>query len=369
MNVVIPKNTTVTVGNLIVGDNTPTFTIGEGAQLIILNQTFLKSGSTLNIKGSFSINTLVNNSGNLNGSGNGSIQIRGEIVSSSGKFTLSENSILDAWGDLWTSGATYFTANKNSRVSIEGNLSLTGGYSGPDFTFSENSQLSTGGHLEVSGSVSLTFDQTAVGKIGKGISLVEGASINLKQQTDFRSGGDLSLSGGALLIISGTSEGLIGGNVNMPNGEIHTSGSSALFIDGKLTAYRDRQENGRQESSISICNYPHSTQLESPYITRESGAYYGMGCFLLPVDWLGIDVAFDNAARANLLTWATSKKRDNSHFEIERSIGGVESFEKVGKIAGRDWTETISHYSFEDRNLPAFQENIFYRIKQVDFNG
>lgn len=66
------------------------------------------------------------------------------------------------------------------------------------------------------------------------------------------------------------------------------------------------------------------------------------------------------------LTWQTATEINNSHFEIERSIDGVE-YEKIGQIEGNGSTLETQLYEFTD-DIPAKGRN-YYRLKQVDFDG
>lgn len=323
----IPKNTTVIVGNLIVDDNEPVITVEEGGELIVLNQTTIKSGATLNVNGKFTTKSLIANSGFLNSYNSGIVQ-------------------------------------------VESNLTLNSA----TVVFSGSSELHVGGKLQTSGSASLTVKGAAIGKIEDDITLIEGVSINLKENGFLRSGGDLRLDGGAKFNLSDASEGLIEGdvllnwNLGNPNGDITSMGSAELYVTGKLVAGRTGQVKARAESKIYICDYPNSTQLGSPFIHTQPNAYYGPGCEKLPVEWLGVDVINSDAGK-NILNWATAKEWENSHFEIERSINGVDHFTKIAEVTGMGWTSNVTDYSFEDKDLPLVAGNVYYRIKQVDFNG
>ncbi|MGB0429989.1 MAG: T9SS type A sorting domain-containing protein [Bacteroidia bacterium] len=84
----------------------------------------------------------------------------------------------------------------------------------------------------------------------------------------------------------------------------------------------------------------------------------------LPVTWAGF-----NAYKVNnsvVLDWSTAMEINNSHFEIERSLDGVNWF-SIGEISGQGDYSDITEYSFID-NEPVEGVN-YYRIKQVDFDG
>jgi len=86
----------------------------------------------------------------------------------------------------------------------------------------------------------------------------------------------------------------------------------------------------------------------------------------VPVEWLGVTVTGDN--RSNLVTWDLAMELDVSHYEVERSIGNISTFTKIGTVLSQgDSFEEIS-YSYDDFDLVEMG-SYYYRIKQVDRNG
>ena len=76
-------------------------------------------------------------------------------------------------------------------------------------------------------------------------------------------------------------------------------------------------------------------------------------------------------SRSVLLTWATSIEENNSHFEIERSSDGI-NWQAIGIVQGQGTTFSPTQYSFTDNKLKAENsgfKKVYYRLKQVDFNG
>jgi len=68
----------------------------------------------------------------------------------------------------------------------------------------------------------------------------------------------------------------------------------------------------------------------------------------------------------NLLEWTTTSETNNDHFEIERSNDAV-AFETIGLRAGEGTTKSLIEYSFTDEK--SFDDIVYYRLKQVDFDG
>ena len=90
---------------------------------------------------------------------------------------------------------------------------------------------------------------------------------------------------------------------------------------------------------------------------------------ILEVEYEYFTANYIEENRSTSLKWATTKEWENSHFEIERSVNGVTSWTKIGKIEGQGYSETTTEYSFTDTKLPAAGGIVYYRLKQVDFSG
>lgn len=364
--IIIPKNSTVTVGNLIVDDNSLGIVIEEGAQLIVLNTTTIKSKSTLHIEGKYSTKTLSNNSGNLVSRGDGTTEIEGDLnLNGSASLVFSGVSKIISGGSLITTGAGSMNFSGSSQISFAGDMSLS---QGSRYTFHDNSDMTVGGNLSTTGGAFITFKGKARGKVDKEITLKLGAILTLNDKTTFSSGGNVSMFDGTKININGNAEGVIGGKVDMRNGEITTSGNATLHIDKTLTAYRDNQVYTKEQSGLYICDYVNSTQAESRFIHMQPQSYYGPGCSRLPVSWLELKVT-PTANEKNTVSWVTAKEWENCHFEIERSVNGGNSFTKIGEVKGMGWSSDLSHYSFADHDLPKLSGDVYYRIKQVDFKG
>lgn len=68
------------------------------------------------------------------------------------------------------------------------------------------------------------------------------------------------------------------------------------------------------------------------------------------------------------LTWKTASEKNNAYFEIQRTADTAQQqYTIVGKVTGSGTSQTERTYTFTDNNAPI--GNLFYRLKQVDFNG
>lgn len=68
------------------------------------------------------------------------------------------------------------------------------------------------------------------------------------------------------------------------------------------------------------------------------------------------------------LSWMTATELNNQGFEIERKT--TDSWEKIGFVNGNGTTTEMQHYSFtDDIGLIGNVDKIYYRLKQIDFDG
>nr|MBI1231119.1 hypothetical protein [Cytophagales bacterium] len=89
---------------------------------------------------------------------------------------------------------------------------------------------------------------------------------------------------------------------------------------------------------------------------------------ILPVRFIYNRTNYNSKFRNSLISWATATEWESSHFEIERSIGSVDDFQKIGVVMAMGWKDSATEYTFIDKDLPLYETNILYRIKQIDLN-
>ncbi|WP_338221280.1 glycine-rich domain-containing protein [Algoriphagus sp. oki45] len=90
---------------------------------------------------------------------------------------------------------------------------------------------------------------------------------------------------------------------------------------------------------------------------------------ILPLEYLYFNAEYNSSMRSGDLTWATAKEWENDRFEIERSVNDVKSWETIGQVNGAGYSDSQTDYSYQDFKLPIAGGNIFYRLKQFDFDG
>lgn len=127
---------------------------------------------------------------------------------------------------------------------------------------------------------------------------------------------------------------------------------------------------GSNADLIDICgiNIWNSTTGPNPQGGPSHSNYpsYGFTSGTLPVVFHSFEARLINNNVS--LKWSTSYELNNSYFEIERSIGNID-WVPIARINSSGNSGSIQHYSYTDI-LNQYQKGvIFYRIKQVDFDG
>lgn len=104
---------------------------------------------------------------------------------------------------------------------------------------------------------------------------------------------------------------------------------------------------------------------DSVNLSRYSAIGIGSTLEVLPVELLSLNVQKINNQNA-LIQWTTASEKNNSKFEIERSMDMV-NFETIGEKKGNINSSGLNNYQFVDLN-PIDAKN-YYRLKQIDING
>ncbi|MBC8183415.1 right-handed parallel beta-helix repeat-containing protein [candidate division KSB1 bacterium] len=101
---------------------------------------------------------------------------------------------------------------------------------------------------------------------------------------------------------------------------------------------------------------------------RPIGDVYDIGCYestsLVPVELVSFEARIKNQNVE--LFWETISESNNYGFEIQRGRT-ADSFSKIGFVAGKGTTLIHRDYYFVDKK--AVTGNLFYRLKQMDFDG
>jgi hypothetical protein len=88
---------------------------------------------------------------------------------------------------------------------------------------------------------------------------------------------------------------------------------------------------------------------------------------IVPVELLAFTASVNNSAVQ--LLWSTATELNNQGFEIERSIDDDNNFVTVGFVDGMGNSTEINYYSYSDQPDLNGSHQLYYRLKQVDFDG
>ena len=68
------------------------------------------------------------------------------------------------------------------------------------------------------------------------------------------------------------------------------------------------------------------------------------------------------------LLWSTASERNNATFIVQKS-GYEQKFDSIGTVKGNGTSAEISQYEFTDNTPLAVISTVYYRLRQVDFDG
>jgi hypothetical protein len=95
----------------------------------------------------------------------------------------------------------------------------------------------------------------------------------------------------------------------------------------------------------------------------------------LPIELLSFTahcIPLPGGVRGGFVQWTTASETNNDYFVLERSdslpSGGL-GWASIATIQGAGNSNTLLNYSFTDTLLSPFGGSVYYRLKQVDFDG
>lgn len=119
------------------------------------------------------------------------------------------------------------------------------------------------------------------------------------------------------------------------------------------------------DTNVAGCTAGYTTISDQTYWDSSTGDW----CFrTLPIGVIDEKLDYNKHSKTIVLHWTTTKEMENGHFEIERSINGVDNFEKIGVVKGVGFSENNVSYQFKDEKFPITGERLYYRIRHVDSN-
>ena len=346
-------------------------------------------------------NLTINSGGSLSFSGTGnSIDIRGTLTQT-GSFNKSNGTVIfgglsaqnipsDTYTNLTISGGS--TKTPSGVITVNGTLSLSSGY------IALGSQsLVVGSAGSITGASATSFviingtgrlTQNNIGTGGRTGSIQFPVGTTTTSYTPVSINNSGTADDIAVGVINGAYPGYTG---QTPTGIAYSSNvvDKTWFISeataGGSNASVTFQWNGTDELSMNRSNMlagRYSTSWNSiatgsatgsgPY-TFTANNVSTFGTFGLGDNNSSLPVSFISFTGAKLgkdaiLNWSTAQEINNSHFEVERSLDGI-TFKAIGKVTGRGNTSEEQQYSYTDANIFAANRMVYYRLKQVDFDG
>ena len=348
--------------------------VSLGANLSITNVNF--SNATINLNGyKLTVNgvTLVNTS-TIDGSTTGSEL---EIAGTSRTFQLN--------------GGTFanLNINRNQGTQLNGDVTVTNTLilsNGNLFLGSFNCTLESSATINGTPSASKMIIATGTGQLRKKITST--GSFTFPVGDDI---GTFEFSPITLNFTSGTfgSGALAGVNLSDVKHPSNTSTTDFLtrywtvtqsnissFSCSVSSTYVDADINGT-ETNLVGGKFSSGNWINLGSVTAASnlitGTVTGFSDFTagessaLPVTWLNVSAR--RLPNGNVdVKWITSSEINNHYFEIQRSVNGTD-FATIGNVNAKGTISSVSTYLFTDNTLDTRVPVLFYRIKQVDFNG
>lgn len=332
------------------GGNTSLIEVDAKSSIEVEKTLSLKgNNSSIVLAGTFSAKEISNTGGSTNhleikAGASGKI----ESLSLEGSSTTTIEGKLEVSKDFEIKGSSTLLVQKSGELKVKG-----------DSEHKSSNPILLEGTATLTGKLELTGNSTLQvngNLLVQGNTTLEGSSsIRIPGYATFEK--DVNLKGGGThLHVSGSGDVLIKGDLDKPK----NSATISVLDKSALVICNDRV-NGDKAGAFPPTTYSNMNIAPAP-------AYYG-GCRILPVEFPVFNVALNQNFREVNVAWATAKEWNNSHFIIERAVDQVKNWEPVGEILGAGYSDRTLNYSFVDKDLPANGGQLFYRIRQVDFDG
>ena len=161
------------------------------------------------------------------------------------------------------------------------------------------------------------------------------------------------------------------GTLHRFNLELRPSDNATLFT----VRWDPAQINGRgtfKLNSILFSEPINMVTVDSAQIAVLAGIPTPLSVEATP-DNLPIELISFEATQNNLesiqLNWRTATEQINAGFEVQRAVTGTPQWQNIGFVEGHGTTLEPNDYSFEDRTFSVTDTVLYYRLKQIDFDG
>ncbi len=149
-----------------------------------------------------------------------------------------------------------------------------------------------------------------------------------------------------------------GSTANFPNP--HDTGVYGIILSNGTTA----------DTNVWVAGVHGVQDHSAEYLVSSfsgGGGGGGGGSAPLPVELIQFNANAQTGHTAQL-DWTTATELNNDYFVIERSYNARE-FEPVDRIDGAGNSQHSLKYGYLDNTIAKNQNTVFYRLKQVDFDG
>lgn len=156
----------------------------------------------------------------------------------------------------------------------------------------------------------------------------------------------------------------INGTLNMNGGKkLNLNTASVIKVFAGATIMGAGSADQIRIGTTHVFNGSDPDVVGPMYADNTTGAGFAP-MSVMPVVFVNFYVSKEN--NDIKISWSTASEINNDHFEVERSIDGI-NFISIATIKAVGNSSTITNYSFVDKKMNS--ATAFYRIKQVDING
>lgn len=313
---------------------------------------------------------------NLTLSGNNSFNVN-HPFSADYNMTLSGNSNLklnvNAGGDLIVDGNVTVPQNKSPKINVVG-------------TASNLAYMTVTGNIDAKAQMEITVengvlriegDLLGANNANIKLNVKEGGILYIKGDVDLANNVNMSFDGAGTILIDGDLN-MQSFNSNPLDGIIAVYGqynsSTNVQSQDDITLWGDNIDDNsvRDHRSPSGIDGPAEGSYADfaalyPDLCEYSdycrSTYYPSNP-ILPVTFVSVGAVLKNGEV--LVSWSTAQEENNDYFDVEKSIDG-KNWVYVGSLNGAGNSSDLIEYEFLDYvNDEAI---IYYRIKQVDYDG
>jgi len=141
-----------------------------------------------------------------------------------------------------------------------------------------------------------------------------------------------------------------------------TQSSGTLYSGNSANVQLKFQTDGLQSGQYSMEVHISSNDPVNPLVIVPVSMQIGN---VIPVELTSFSAILENNYAK--LTWSTATETNNQGYEVQRKTGN--EWENLGFVKGKGSTTEKNNYSFTDDLLNLKADKIYYRLKQIDFDG